>query len=347
MITIAPYIHDNPYTSKQADVLAFFSYNESVHSDPIQGCWYDSGDYIIFAPRDALAAWYLSLAYAESTDTHTRQDLLDVLQSPLACLDQMMQSGYKQFRDQQSHGIQLSPVLHEQEFPQTAYQLGAQEGRDTALLLALTYENLGERDKASIYRQFAQEHATQTYSERCCEEGNLAFSDNRLYALERLNGVNEHEYEGLWGAQPIAIAALVEQEFAKIAGVLTYVQENFTSSGQPFDYVGGNYDIAGTIVLERLYAKKTGDQQFAPLSKHLYAYLLGYNDYGTDFTNIKPHHACTFFRACDLETALVNGVDDRKVVSPMDKPWQVTEVQTYGQAIFVLTRVLLSEYPID
>lgn len=168
-------------------------------------------------------------------------------------------------------------------------------------------------------------------------------SDVWLNALETLRGLREGgEQTALWGAQPPAVATLEAGNVEAVAGVLQYVQEQFAETGAPFQYIGGNYDIAGTIVLERLYARKTHDEQFLPLSRRLMGYLEGENAYGFDFTHYpNPYHPCRFFRACALNDVLVNGVDERGAVPPITEPWRVEEVQTYGQAIYVLAKVLL------
>lgn len=343
ILLVSPYTVKNRFSSDLADALHYFSLTTSVHHDAVTGCWYDSGDYVVFLSRDALAAWYLSMAYRESTDELERNDIQSLLRGQLVCLDEMMARGVKQFRDQKNHGVNLPPMLNQVLYPQNSYMLSEGEGRDTALLLALTYENLGETSRRDAYTDLAQRLTFPTSSAQCCEEGPVVMSTVWLDALETLRGIRETgEQTALWGAQPPAIATLESGNVSAVAGVLEYVEKQFTETGVPFQYIGGNYDIAGTIVLERLYARKTHDERFLSLSRRLMGYLEGENVYRTDFTHYpNPYHPCRFFRACVLSDVLVNGVDDRGIVPPTTEPWRVEEVQTYGQAIYVLAKVLL------
>lgn len=344
MVLVSPYTVQNRFSSDLADALHYFSLTTSVHQDAVAGCWYDSGDYVVFLSRDALAAWYLSIAYRESTDESERNDIRALLQSQLVCLDEMMARGVKQFRDQDSHGVNVPPILHQVFYPQRSYAFREGEGRDVALLLALTYENLDETSRRDAYTDIAKRLTTTTSSAQCCEEGPVVMSDAWLNALETLRGLRgADEPIALWGAQPPAVATLESGNAVAVAGVLKYVQDQFAETGAPFQYIGGNYDIAGTIVLERMYAREAHDEQFLPLSRRLMGYLEGENAYHIDFTHYpNPYHPCRFFRACVLNDVLVNGVDERVAVPPTMEPWRVEEVQTYGQAIYVLAKVLLA-----
>lgn len=342
---LAPYRAKSQFSSPIAGALQYFSVTTNVHHDSVSGCWYDSGDYLIFLSRNALATWYLSLAYKESTDDAVRADIRSLLTDQLTCMDRMVELDIKQFRDQKNHGVNLPPALNEIFYPQGTYSLQEGEGRDVALLLALIYENINEPIRRDEYIALAKRLTRTTSSEHCCEEGVLVMSNPWLQALETLGGLRTSEGDtALWGVQPPAIAALMQENYASVGGVLSYVQENFSDNGSLFQYIGGNYDIAGTIALERLYAERSGDQQYKNLSLRLMAYLEGENAYHVNFTRYpNPYHPCAFFRACTLEDALVNGVDERGKIPPETEPWRVAEVQTYGQAIYVLTKVLMME----
>lgn len=342
---VAPYNLKPDSDSPYANALFFFTVNRSVFADPAAHCWYDSGDYLIFSHRQALTVWYLSIAYRETDDQDLKNDLSVMINEQLACADDLLAANLKQIRDQNNHGINLPPVLHRWFYPNETYSYGPGEGQDVRALLTLAAENIGDVSRAANYRKKLEPITTLTTSEQCCEQGPLRFPAEWATALNLLTETTAGTYPGpLWGLQPTALAALEHGDPATVAGVLEYVENNFEENGVPFDYLGGNYDIAGTIALERLYARQTGSEQYAALSERLNDYLHGNNEYQTDFTYFStPYHPCAFFRACTLSDALVNGVDASHTVTPEQTPWNVAEIQSYGQAIYLLSQVLLAE----
>lgn len=327
-------------TSPLADALAVFFYNRSQHSDPVPKCWYDSGDYTVFISRNAETTYYLSLAYHYSNTPEVREDLLKVITQQLDCIQHMLTSNYKQFRDMESHGYNLPPLFNQWIYPNNFYTFDASEGRDVYLFLALTYRNLDQPEQAIQFLKQAQEKITQTYAAHCCEAGPLELSANDLAALEILaaqSTANPALLTDIWGIRLAALANLDNPEI--IRGVLSTVAENELPL---FEYLGGNYDIAGTIALERMYAQRYQDDSFLPVSKKLYQYLTGANDSAVDFTHFPtPYHPCTFFHVCTLKSTLINGVDETHTFDP-ERPdvWNNTEVQLTGQAKFILAKVM-------
>lgn len=342
-VTVAPYRAPLPYDSDLRDALALFTYNKSAFPDAVAGCWYDSGDYLVFLHRNALTLWYLSLAYRAEGNETARADIARVLADQLPCAETMLQAGLKQFRDQRNHGLNLSPLMNRWMYGTSEYGLRQGEGGDIAQLLALTEENIGNADRAKELRDSYGSAAVPTTTEACCEEGPIVFSTEWQTAIASLPD-GARMTSGFWGAQPPVIAALAADDTESIRRLLQDVEVQFTSYGEPFDYLGGNYDIAGTVVAARLYAMETGDESFDALADRLWSYLHGENVYRTDFTMYpKPYHPCAFLRACSLRDTLVNGIDERHDAGVLSQPWRVAEVQTYGQAIYVLARVLQSE----
>lgn len=322
--------------------LRLFFYNQSQHDDPVPGCWYDAGDYLIFASRIGEAAVYLSMAYALTEREDVRADLRQVIDRGVSCLQAMFDWHLKQFRDQDNHGLNIPPRLDELLRPQRAYAYRDGEGKDVALMLSLIERHLDTSpgDVQAVRRQGVSP------SEHCCEEGPLVLEVEDLEALEWL-ALDEPEdnHWSIWGLEFPALAALKSGQTENVAKVLNELEGRFTGSGEPFHYIGGNYDIAGFVALERLYAKQTGDQSFRPLSARLMGYLHGDNAFGVDFTTTTPYHPCSFFRACDLRGTLVNGIDEQGTFDgERGDPWRVAEPQLPGQAIYVLAQVLYNAF---
>lgn len=331
-----------PFKSGLSPELKFFIYNESKHNDPVKGCWYDAGDYLVFSPRDALSTLYLSIAYKESSDPLLRQDLTYLINRQLDCLTNMHRLGLKQFRDKDNHGINIPPFLNSLFYPNGIYKYKAGEGKDVTLILSLIYKNMGDISRSEIYKKQLTGKITPTMTENCCEAGPLSLSQESIDALSSiLNNNTQSEFKNIWGIQPAALFAIQSGKKIAIQNSLDYVNKTFTNDGAPFQYLGGNYDIAGTIALEKMYAKQFNDNKFTSLSEKLMNYLAGNNTYKTNFAAFnKIYHPCSFFFACDLTGTLVNGVDSRKTISPTDKPWNVFEPQIVGQAEYVLAKSL-------
>lgn len=341
--SLQTYQKTTPYTSVIGDSLNIFSYNESQHTDPVAGCWYDSGDYVIFLPRNVEALYYLSLARSHSRLPDVQADLDKVINQQLTCVEQMVAGNFKQFRDQKNHGVQLPPTWNEWFYPNNVYSLKSNEGKDIFLMLAQIYTNLNQPEKAKYHLTQAQNKQT-TISSNCCELGPLTLEDTQIKALESLtNSAIPFTSTDVWGVKFSALATLAKHDYPSIQGSLNSVQKKFTLAGTPFHYLGGNYDIAGTIAFERLYARNTNDQSYRQLSDTLWNYLHGNNQYKTDFTNQSyTYHPCYFFHACKLQSTLVNGVDSP--TSTPDRSWNTSEVQLVGQARYVLAQVLYLNY---
>lgn len=130
---------------------------------------------------------------------------------------------------------------------------------------------------------------------------------------------------------------------AAISGALDSARTLFKTNGEPFQYLGGNYDLAATIALERLYAQESHDQSFKPFSDKLQNYLSGKNDYNYNFTAAPfIYHPCYFFHVCTLSNTLINGIDHKN--STPNNSWQTNEVQLVGQAKYILSQVLYLNY---
>lgn len=327
------------FESELAEALKIFEYNQSQHHDPVPGCWYDSGDYLVFLPRNAEAVFYLSLAYAEAKSDEVKSDLKKVIDQQLPCLEAMLKMNYKQFRDQATHGIHLPPLWNETFYLSQDHFFEAGESGDVLRMLALIDENLGEPEKAEIYK--AQAHdKNRTISANCCEQGPLVLSDEKWQGLQGLANDSPDIPEDIWGAQFSSLYALDQNQGDKLKGLFGFIQKQWEGGKNPFLYLGGNYDVAGTIALERLYAKKTGDESFKPLSDKLYAYLMGENEFHYRFTQSDYiYHPCYFFQVCHLEDTLINGPNEKNQTT-IQKTWQNAEVQLVGQAEYVLMKVL-------
>ncbi|MDP3985555.1 MAG: hypothetical protein Q8P82_02210 [bacterium] len=328
--------------SSIAPSLRVFFYNQSKHRDPVPGCWYDAGDYVVFLNRNAEALWYLSIAYREARQPAVKADLMLVIDQQLMCVQEMISQNWKQFRDMKSHGPSLPPVLNELFFPQTDYQLRVDEGKDVYLLLGLTMSNIGRKTEAESYFAEARLRTNAMVSEQCCEEGPHANTALEMSALESIAGWREPPTLQVWDLSFPTVALLESENNAPIRDLLGTVSKEWQENGIPFQYLGGNYDIAGTIALERLYEARTNDAAFASLSDQLMRYLEGKNDKKINFTKIKkPFHPCGFFGWCRLSGTLVNGVDTSGTFQESGYlRWRFTEIQLVGQAKYVLARVL-------
>lgn len=342
--TLSSY-RQNSFGLKSAvgSALRVFVYNQSKHSDPVAGCWYDSGDYIVFAQRNALSLYYLSLTYSLAQDPAVRDDLKKIIDQQYRCLSQMMDRGYKQFRDQTSHGLIVPPFIHRLMNPQTAYKFEEGEGRDVSLLLYNTAILTGRKFDADRWLAVAEKSPLRTKSSACCEEGPLVLNDTEFGALNDFsyNDIS-HGNKG-WGISLRSILALQNKEYDHIREILKAVRKEWDTNAYQFDYIGGNYDIAGTIALERLYARATGDESFYTLSKMLYDYLHGSNAYNINFTDYPdPHHPCgEWWNGCHLKETLINGIDEQRSFNiNRTDVWRLTEIQLVGQARYILSYVL-------
>lgn|GEM_PF-3372633 len=351
-IIVWPYQYRNfKLTSEIAPALRVFYYNQSHHtSDPVKNCWYDSGDYIVFSFRNLESLYYLSLAYKYSTNSEVKQDLLRTINSQLPCTDKMLSDGWKQFRDQDSHGSNLPPLLHQLFYPQNFYRLQTDEGKELFALRALVAQNLGDSQSMNFYRTKSAQTKLKTTSENCCEEGPLVMSDQDFTELLALNGlaIPEKQLNGSgWAISFENIRLIQEKKYDKIKKLLLAVQQKWTDQALQFDYIGGNYDIAGTIAIEKLYEKETNDYSFRPLSDSLYDYLHAKNAYHIDFTEYeKTHHPCgQWWATCNLHETLINGIDEELSFDPERRDiWRMTEIQLVGQARYILAMVLYNDY---
>jgi len=332
------------FSSDIGSALRVFVLNQSQHNDPVKGCWYDAGDYIVFIQRNTQALVYLSMAYQYAEGEEVKKDLKKVIDQQLGCVEQMIAAGYKQFRDQDVHGVNLPPSWNERVYPQQTYFFRDGEGRDIYAMLSLVYANLGNEGLSRRMRDTARTLENMTVSENCCEEGPLSLREGEyegLLDLADIKDVDATSLPDLWGIRFAALLNIEQEEERTIARVLTKVGDRFDSDTKVFDYIGGNYDIAGTIALERLYKKRFGSNEFSDLSSRLYAYLHGENEYAVNFTEYDDvYHPCHFFSACDLSGALINGPDEKGFDWQRSDVWRNTEVQLPGQAMYVLAMVL-------
>ncbi len=305
-------------------ILTLFAYNTSKHtSDPIPGCWYDAGDYVTFLPHQAVATLYLQKARTAATQRQTQAALDDVINQSISCLRPAMAENWKQFRDQTSHGVNLPPWLHQRIYPQHTAKTRPNEGWDFWRLWAAIIED--ERTAAADAYAYSKTLAEEVTSSNCCEGGPLT--------------IMEGNANDIWGASPAALDAL-EKNPASIRNLLTELAADPNPTSR-FHYWGGNRDIAGTVALERLYARKTGDEQFKPLSEHLVAFLNGDNPWKIPFTNDpKLYHPCRFFRACPTNGILAAGLD----LSNPSEPWRMHEPTLITQATYVLAMVLWNNW---
>ncbi len=331
------------FESELAESLMIFEYNQSQHKDPVSDCWYDSGDYIVVLPRNTEALFYLSLAYRYAQLEVTKNDLKQVIDQQLVCVEKMLTLNFKQFRDQASHGFNMPPFFNEHFYPSDSYFFRDEEGADVFLMLSLVHDNLGNTEQSLVYKGRVENKGL-TSSDSCCEWGPLVLEDMEWKALQGLADIeNSSLPEHRWGIQFPSLLSLKRGDFDSVEGLLSFVESEWKGQAWPFEYLGGNYDIAGTIALERLYAEATGDDSYRELSDDLYAYLVGDNDYDFDFTQADElYHPCSFFKVCELKDTLINGIYEEGQVE-IEKNWQTREVQLVGQAQYVLMKVLYFE----
>jgi len=341
-------VPEAPSTSSLGSSLEIFTYNQSQHNDPVKNCWYDSGDYVVFLQRNVESLYYLSLAHQQAQKEAVRSDLWQVIDQQLPCAEEMLAKNLKQFRDQRSHGQNyFPPRFSDVTSDDEIYTFRENEGKDIHLLLSLTYRNLGDDEKADEHLEKAESLADVTITERCCEEGPLQHSYNEYIALQALahdEEVDDDLFDGLWGVNFIALAHLNDGHQSVIRALLKDVKENWSPSAEQFDYIGGNYDIAGITAMESLYRKQFEDEQFHEFSDELWVYLEGENEYRVDFLNYEDvYHPCYFFNACELNDTLINGRDKTGFDPDRRDVWRNTEVQLVGHAQFILARVLYEE----
>lgn len=325
------------------DSLVFFERNTSQHTDAVSGCWYDAGDYLVFSPRTAEAAWYLSLAYKTTQNKSDKDALLQTLLPAINCVEEMDKMEHKQYRDARSHASRLPPELHMLVTPDSTYSYAPGEGRDIALFLSLIYTNLGNTSQADLWLNKARGRQQITKSEECCEEGPLMISETDMQALEFLAGLStEPAYpsKAIWGGQLPAIAEILKGDPEKVKRVLSFVNDDWTPQAKSFTYIGGNYDIVGTNAMACLFEKRTGDKSFRKIASDLIDYIHGKNPYNQNFTALgdQIYHPCAWYNVCELPNTLVNGVDESGEFDLNRKDvWRISEVQTVGQAVYTLS----------
>ncbi|MBU1613452.1 hypothetical protein KKC87_03420 [Patescibacteria group bacterium] len=338
-------------SSKIAPALRVFYFNQSHHlNDPVKNCWYDSGDYIVFAHRNLKSLYYLSLAYSLSKEADTKKDLLQTINSQLVCVDEMIKQDWKQFRDQNSHGMNVPPIINQIYVPPAFYKFKPGEGKDIFALRALVAKNLGDQKGLEYFKDKTEKADKKTMSEQCCEEGPLAISDKDLNDILVMLGLAEFkdgDYDGGWGVSYRNIKLIEEKDYGRVVRMLKKLQDNRENLITRFDYIGGNYDLAGTIAIERMYERATGDAQFKSLSDFIYLYLHGKNQYVVDFTNYKKiYHPCgEWWSNCQLTATLINGIDEKRGFDVTRHDiWRLTEVQLSGQSNYVLMEILYNNY---
>ena len=331
------YIRPLPtFSSELGRSLAFFYRNESQHKDPVKHCLYDAGDYLVFIQRNTEALALLSYAYTWAKTDAAKHDLIQTIDRFLPCSEQMFSLKLKQFRDQSNHGVNLPPIINEWLYPQNTYSFEQAEGRDVAALLFLIEKNMDKDTHA-----FISPIAFATASANCCEGGTLILNAQQLAAIDTLLPEGKNNVDGMWGLDWRAISAVEHGDWNDVKRTLTTIQERFKPTGEPFLYPNGNKDIAGTVALERLYARATGDKSFETLSHELFSYLHGKNVYKIDFTNSpRLYHPCQFFHVCTLQETLVNGADEHGVDVHRPDIWKNTEPSITTQATYVIASLL-------
>lgn len=346
VVVISPYWSFDETESDFEASLLIFDFNESKHHDVVSDCWYDSGDYVIFAHRNALSVYYLALAYDHSHTDEARLAIERVLVPQIRCLQEMAQRNIKQIRDQDSHGVIVPPLLHEIMYPQMVYEFNPNEGSDVAMLMQLTSELLQDFEASRFWMVWGSGRTQATRSENCCEEGVVAFDSREYEALERIFDHDVTQTKSGWGISPRSLLLLQNKEVSAIKEILLTVKREWGISARQFWYLGGNYDIAGTIALERWYARVSGDTSFKSLSDSMYAYIHGTNDIHTNFTEYTSlHHPCgMWWSRCKLHNVLINGVDTSGTFDGTRSDiWRNTEMQLLGQAQYILAQVLYNE----
>lgn len=339
---IKPDDHGN---SEIADLLPIFVFNRSKHlKDPVPSCWYYDGDFTVHIQKNSEALYYLSLAYKEAKGEGIKRDLLNVINQQLLCVEQMLDDGYKQFRDKDNKGYYLPPNLNEYIYPQKNYKLEEGEGLDVYLFLNLVYKNLSLNEKAINILKGTEKFNKATEPKNCCE--NLStYNENELNAIKGLVGFNYQIDTSKPSDFFYSILSFTNGNYTVIKNYLDEVELEFSLDGKPYNYFGGNYDIAQTIVLERLYNKSTGDDTYKPLSNKLMSYLRGNNEYEIDFAHYpNPNHPCGLTKLCSLKTTLISGVDENTKNNPNGNNGQgINETQITGQAKFILAYILLND----
>ncbi|KKQ41010.1 MAG: hypothetical protein US58_C0007G0021 [Candidatus Magasanikbacteria bacterium GW2011_GWA2_37_8] len=338
-----PYrINNVQFQSSIGESLKIFIYNESTFSDPVSGCWYDSGDYVVFLHRNVQSFYYLSLAYNYAKTPTVKSDIKLVLDRQKNCIDIMLSKNYKQFGDQKSHGINIPPLFNSIFYSRNNYQFKQNEGKDVYLLYGLSLNNLGYAEKAKEWLQQSERRTDKTISENCCEEGVLTITPKNMISIEKIYENDLVQTKPNWGFSFSNISFLKSKKYNEIKSYLTDVSKLWKENSSIFNYIGGNYDIAGTIAFERLYARDTGDNSFKELSNSMMNYLQGENSYNINFLNYpNKYHPCDFFGNCKLEDTLINGVDETgKFETNRKDVWRLTEVQLIGQAQYVLAEIL-------
>lgn len=332
-------------TSEIGPALRVFYFNQShTATDPVPNCWKDSGDNIVFLHRNLESLYTLSLAYKLAKTAPVKADIAQTIRQQLRCTDELLAKNIKQIRDQRSHGVILPPILDDIRSPQVYYKFEQQEGKDAFLLRARISQNLGDKDEAEWLKK-ANTRNKRTVSAHCCEEGPLQLSDGQFVGLQVLSKTlpENTPQQSHWSVDFGNLARLQNKNTSGLNEMLSIVQNRWSQQDSPFNYLGGNYDIAGTIAIERMYAAQTGDQQYKKLSERLLSYLQGKNELEIDFTQVKPFHSCgTWWSWCQLKQTLVNGKDEQGQFKPTSKKsWRYTEVQLVGQAKYVLALVLI------
>jgi hypothetical protein len=134
VVSVAPYwaVSKNDYSLAP---LHFFDYNKSQTRGLENNCWYDSGDYVIFAQRNSEAVYYLSLAYHHTKSEEYKKEIKRLILPQLECLEAMLSNGIKQFRDQDAHGLIVPPLFSKIIHPNRHYEFSDGEGRDVAALI--------------------------------------------------------------------------------------------------------------------------------------------------------------------------------------------------------------------
>lgn len=330
------YQHAQP-DSEFGKYLTLFRANTSQHNDPAPGCWYDAGDYVVFIPHQIEATLYLTEARKNIQDPEKLTELDEVISTSVTCIDQALAENWKQFRDVRSHGVNLPPWLHKKIYPEEFYKFEEGEGLDAWLLWKEIVNNLENTDGLKTATKIDSEIASrtkQTYSSNCCESGPLKLKKE---AYLPLTGQNSDE---IWGYNEQSKYWL-ENSPSRITALL----DHLASEEKPeinFHYWSGNRDIAGTVALERLYSKKTGDTRFLELSNDLLKLLEEDREEfeGSFIDDSKLYHPCRFFNACTTEGILASGLD----FSKPKEPWRLHEPTLVTQATYILAKSLTEDW---
>lgn len=257
----------------------------------------------------------------------------------------MLAKNFKQFGDQESHGINMPPLFHSIFYPRNNYQLQPDEGKDIYLLYGFSLNNIGYHEEAKNWLLKAEKTTNKTASDNCCEEGVLAITNENIGAIENIYRNNLSMAKPDWGISFSNIVFLKSKKYDEIKNYLLDVSELWQKDSSVFNYIGGNYDIAGTVAFEKLYARETDDNSFQALSDSMMNYLQGENNYQVNFLNYKnKYHPCDFFGNCKLKDTLINGIDEvGRFETNRKDVWRLTEVQLVGQAQYVLAVILYND----